>query len=158
MKKQKNKNTNFIFRRWGTKPYIVTGSILALLSLVFFLIQGVPFVRIIVSSLSVEGHLRWDYFLPLLGIIALLTIGILYLLIGMVKFKINRLSNISIKLTVFSLFLMAIIPILFLLVTRLARLDFWLMDIAIFLVVLVMIESLILVVSLILLLISILKK
>jgi len=151
MKKQKRKCLNFICRLWGAKTYLISG----LITILLFLMTLV-FGRRAFSAMA-QNLSRSDGYLPLLAVLILFILGVLYSLIGLDKFKINRLSDISIKLTLFSLIFTVAVPLILIPANVYLGLKFDIMIFGIALSILILAESLILTFSLVLLLVSIFK-
>lgn len=170
MKRQKKEARSIIRRPWSTKTYLVAGIILILVSLVTAILARTTifnFNNVINPQYSLDPltgmaiqdgfKIRWDFLLPLLGIISLFVMGILYSLIGMAKIKISRLSDISIKMTVLSTMLLVLLELMIFLAMALGfRADIW--TIVLIEMVLVITEAVILISALVLLIVSIARK
>jgi hypothetical protein len=100
------------------KKYLLTGILLIIISLIF-LPSWLPVIF--------TGKSMWtdnDWFTSY-GFLSLLVLGILYLLMAVNKLKINKLSNLSIKLLITGLTISIIgIPIIFLIIA-ITTVDSW---------------------------------
>ncbi|MFH1506052.1 MAG: hypothetical protein ABIE94_03610 [archaeon] len=91
------------------KAYLITGVVFIIVSVILFF---VPNIWADIPNM-LQGSDPWGLFLPV-GIILLLILGVFYLLYGMDKLKMNKFSDISIKVSYWAFVLGLIIPFLIL--------------------------------------------
>jgi len=84
------------------KTYLILGALLVLISLILFFAWVPSSVRFS-TSIWVDG--LW---FMILGIISGFILGVSYLLFGFNKFRINRLSNLSVKFVIVALALILV--------------------------------------------------